>query len=369
MKIRSAARLAAICLAVALATCPVHAEGVLAVRLPVDRQVVQRNQRNQADVAISGTIDGADMIEARADLAAGVTHGKSVDWTVIAKGDDIAKGQFTGKLALDAGGWYVVALRARRGEKVLAEAKVEKVGVGEVFVTAGQSNSANYGQPRQAARDDRVVYCDGNAFVPARDPITGACGSNGSPWPILGDLIAESQQVPVCFRSASQTWTEVKNWMPGVAFRKFRLYENLVQCVKPFGNNGVRAVLWHQGESDSLAKTSAETYCNRLKTVIESLDKDAGYEIPWFVAQASFHPGSKEPEEKEVADGQQLLWKKKIARGGPVTDDLLGKEYRHDGVHFNQLGLTTHAQRWFAALAAEYKWSGAETPANEHGQK
>jgi hypothetical protein len=40
---------------------------------------------------------------------------------------------------------------------------------------------------------------------------------------------------------------------------------------------------------------------------------------------------------------------------GAVTDGI-GKEYRSDGVHFSQLGLTTHAERWFAALAAEYKW-------------
>ena len=227
---------------------------------------------------------------------------------------------------------------------------------------AGQSNSANYGKPRQVAKDNRVVYYNGKSFVPAKDPIPGGCGNGGSIWPILGDHIAESQQVPVCFRSVSLTWTEVKNWMPGVKYKKWMLYDNLVKCVDDFGHGGVRAVLWHQGESDSLAKTPAETYCNRLTTIIESLNKEAGYEIPWFVAQASFHTGTKEPEEKEVARGQQLLWEKQIANKGPVTDDL-GKKYRIDGVHFNQLGLTTHASRWFNVLSAEYKWKAG--PANK----
>jgi hypothetical protein len=252
-------------------------------------------------------------------------------------------------MSMEAGGWYTVTIRTRLDEDVVAESKIMKVGVGDVFITAGQSNSANYGRPRQAAKDDRVVSYNGKSFVPAKDPIPGGCGGGGSVWPILGDHIVKSQQVPVCFRSASLTWTEVKNWLPGVKYRNLMLYDNLVKRVGEFGKNGVRAVLWHQGESDSLAKTSAETYCSRLKTIIESLNKDAGYEIPWFVAQASFHPGSKEPEEQEVARGQQLLWERDIARKGPVTDDL-GTEYRSDGVHFNQLGLTTHGERWFKAL-------------------
>ena len=38
-----------------------------------------------------------------------------------------------------------------------------------------------------------------------------------------------------------------------------------------------------------------------------------------------------------------------------------GKKYRSDGVHFNQLGLTTHAERWFQALAAQYGWKSGSS--------
>ena len=129
-------------------------------------------------------------------------------------------------------------------------------------------------------------------------------------------------------------------------------------------------MLWHQGESDTLVKTSAETYCDRIKTIVETLNKDAGYEIPWVVAQASFHPGSQAPEQEQVAKGQQLLWAKKICYQGPVTDDLLGPEYRHDGVHFNQKGLAKHAERWFYALNNAFQWktyssSGSEAAAGK----
>jgi len=323
-----------------LGDLPIRAEAPrieLPISTPISRQVFQRDADEQAIITIRGTVnDAVDFIEARAELVEGATQGRGTDWIVVAKKDRIIAGAFTGELRLNAGGWYKITVRARRGEQVLAEATIDRVGIGEVFVTAGQSNSANFGTPQQEAKDDRVVYYDGRSYVPARDPIPGGCGGGGSPWAILGDSIVASQGIPVCFRSASLTWTGVKNWMPPDT----QLYGNLVQCVRSFGTNGVRAVLWHQGESDSLAKTSAATYCDRLRTIVETLNRDCGYPLPWFVAQASFHPGSTEPEQKEVAKGQQMLWEKKFVF---------------------QAGLTAHAQRWFDALRTHYGWK--TTPA------
>jgi hypothetical protein len=355
---------AAICCAVFFATGSVFAEDALTINLPLERQVTQRTARNQADITIAGVVEGlADVIEAKADLGKVATRGKAADWTTIAQGPAIAEGKFSGKLSLEAGGWYVISIRALRGKQVIATGTITKVGVGEVFITAGQSNSANYGTERQAAKDDRVVYFNdldknhretGATFIPAEDPIPGGAGKGGSPWALLGDHIVKSQQVPVCFESCMLVYASSKSWHPGGG-----LHKDLIKGVTHYGKHGVRAVLWHQGESDSIGNVPAQTYCDNLTRIIEALDKEAGYEIPWFVAQASFHPHPKATAaaQEQVAKGQHLLWERGIAHKGPNTDDL-GPEYRHkwDKVHFNQRGLTTHAQRWFEALAAEYKW-------------
>ena len=320
---------------------------------PVSCQVFQRGREDRAGILVEGQLVGnVDGIEAKADLAPGTKRGTATKWVVIATRQQIAQGKFSGRMLLGAGGWYQLTVRARQGGRVLAEQVVDKVGVGEVFITAGQSNSANFGQPPQETKDDRVVYFNGKGYQHAKDPIPGGCGGGGSPWALLGDRIAASQQVPVCFRSTSLTWTEVKNWLPPDT----DLYKNLAACAKVLGKGGVRAVLWHQGESDTLVKTSAGTYCERVQMMVAALNKDAGYVIPWVVAEASFHPGSKAPEQAEVAKGQRLLWQKKICFQGPLTDDLLGAEFRHDGVHFNQKGLEQHAARWFDALSRAFQW-------------
>lgn len=361
MKTTSIKRWLLLGLAFLSAGAHIHAEDAkvsLILTSPISRQVFQRGAADQTEVALTGTISSkADVIEVQADLAPGALRGKATQWVAVTPPGQSVEGNFAGHFTLATGGWYRVTVRARVGGRVVAEQTVDKVGVGEVFVTAGQSNSANFGNPKQTAKDDRVVYFDGKGFVPAKDPIPGGCGGGGSPWALLGDRIASSQQVPVCFRSASLNWTEVAAWLPP----ETPLYKNLATCVRTFGKNAVRAVLWHQGESDTLVNTSAETYAGRVKTIIDALNKDAGYTLPWVVAQASFHPGSQAPAQDQVAKGQQLLWAKGTCAKGPVTDDLLGAEFRHDGVHFNQKGLTTHADRWFETLSAAFQWKAEPT--------
>ena len=335
-----------------------EAKATLTLTSPSSHQVFQRDQKNHANILIQGTISSkADTIEAKVDLQSSTLRQAIMEWKVVGTIDPAREGRFSFQVSVPAGGWYQMTIRAKSGGAILAEQTVDKVGVGEVLITAGQSNSANFGNPKQQAKDDRVVYFNGKNFVPAKDPIPGGCGGGGSPWPLLGDRIVASQQVPVCFRSASLNWTEVAAWLPP----NTPLYKNLSACAQAFGKDGVRAVLWHQGESDTLVKTSAETYAERIKLIVDALNKDTGYALPWLVAEASFHPGSQAPEQAQVAKGQQLLWAKGICQQGPITDDLLGAEFRHDGVHFNQKGLEKHADRWFEALSVACQWKANAT--------
>ena len=46
------------------------------------------------------------------------------------------------------------------------------MGVGDVFVVAGQSNSANHGEKRQTTQTQRVAAFDGKAWRIANDPRT-----------------------------------------------------------------------------------------------------------------------------------------------------------------------------------------------------
>ena len=51
-----------------------------------------------------------------------------------------------------------------------AETAVEHVGVGEVFVIAGQSNSSNHGGDKQAKKTGKVAAFDRKRWHTANDP-------------------------------------------------------------------------------------------------------------------------------------------------------------------------------------------------------
>jgi hypothetical protein len=78
--------------------------------------------------------------------------------------------------------------------------------------------------------------------------------------------------------------------------------------------------------------------------------KDAGHQLPWWVAQASFHPGPRAPGLEMAAKGNQWFRTRKICFQGPPASDLRDSECLLHGVHFNWKGLEKPAERWFDAL-------------------
>jgi hypothetical protein len=88
--------------------------------------------------------------------------------------------EFRAELTAPVGGWYRLQVRIRRDETILGEAAVEHVGVGEVFVIAGQSNSANHGEEKQQNRTGLVAAFSGTGWMLANDPQPGASGRAGT---------------------------------------------------------------------------------------------------------------------------------------------------------------------------------------------
>ena len=318
-----------------------NAQAVVVQSLPT-RAVFQRNDVNQAAVPIEGTFTELNVtsIEARAVPRPGFS-GAATSWQQI-DGAPLG-GIFNGSLNTSAG-WYDVQVRSMNGATAIQTQTVERIGVGEVFITAGQSNSANHGAPTQQPSDDRVlalIVAGGNWQV-ANDPQPVATGTGGSPWPAMGDQLAERHDVPVGFYSVGWGGTRVDQWLPGGS-----LYPRLKSAVEHFGPNGVRAILWHQGESDTLAGTSAAVYQQRLESVISQSRTDAGFDVPWGIALVSYISGN---FDQDIINGQlATIDDDPLAFQGPNTDLLLGSTWRI-GVHFNAAGLTEHGQQWDDAI-------------------
>lgn len=283
------------------------------------------------------------------------------------------------------GGLYAVQVRAND-----SLSREVDLGVGEVFAIAGQSNASgavNCGElPTQHPRF--VQFFNARTTCQDHDPggkglPGGSTGCSGPTknfrfyWGALGDLFAERLGVPVVFYQTAYSGSQVDDWDrgsqgqvtrfgPGVPYASLRAV--LTGVVR---QTGLRAVLWHQGESDHLTPQ----YDAALNRVIGRTWADAGFSLPWVVARASYNGGNTspalvrqqvrvigyashanaDPEAPVKAYGDPFpgpfgRWG---VFSGPFTDSL-GAAFRCDNVHFGQNGQQRVAEAWFDAFTRPY---------------
>ena len=346
------------------------AASALQIIHPVDRAVVQRRDRagGSIPVEVVAELPEAGSVEARVALA------DDPPWQPLQRDGD----HFRGACDAPAGGWHRLEVRSIVDGAVAGTARVERVGVGEVFVVAGQSNSANHGEEKLVPGDERVVTLDPEGvWRVAADPQPGASGDAGSFLPALGDRLVAEFDVPVGFVACGIGATSVREWLPegsrfpapptltarvrpaaaggfesdGAAFAM--LIRRMEQC----GPEGCRAVLWHQGESDANQQDRSRTlpgplYEAMLERIIRASRGGLGREVPWFVARATYHvPGDE--SSTDIRAAQAAVCRDGLALPGPDTDTLTGslRDSGGRGVHFSGAGQRRHAEAWAAAIA------------------
>jgi hypothetical protein len=248
-----------------------------------------------------------------------------------------------------AGGWYRLEVRA--GNET---ASVEPVGVGEVFLIAGQSYAANCNDERLKVTEpqQRVTCLDPatGAWRVADDPQPGASNykDGGSIWPPFGDELAKRLRVPVGFANVAWQGTSSVQWLPGGNH-----HQNLVQAAKQVG--AFRAVLWQQGESDVIAGTPADKYVANIQAIRAALLKECGFEVPWLPAKSTSHPTVYNNPKQEAVIRQAVdnLWKTQGFFRGPDTDTLTGENRggANSCQHFSATGQRRAAALWVEAVS------------------
>jgi hypothetical protein len=239
-------------------------------------------------------------------------------------------------------------------------ATIGHVGVGDVFVVAGQSNVSNSGAQRLTVGNDHVSAFNGAGWQLANDPQPLTAGAGGSVWPVAGSYLAVRTGVPIAFVNVSVPGSFVAAWVPGSAnFEGAPGRLGLRQAVNAFGAGGVKAVLWGQGESDTSKCTPAARYQAQLTAIAREVAK---YGVKFVVATDAYggtFPGVNRCQ-RQIQLAQQRVVKTLpgVAFAGPNTDFLVGKQYRAPDAdrHFNQLhftgvGSTVAGQAWADAVA------------------
>ncbi|GAB3880960.1 T9SS type A sorting domain-containing protein [Spirosoma agri] len=360
---------------------PVLAIAQIQVSFPVSRAVFQRNTNNEATIRINGFFTtAATRIDARVQARDG--QGTSTDWVTLQ--NNPAGGVFSGDLTAK-GGWYNLELRAINGDQQVGTTTVERVGIGEVFVVAGQSNAQGVYDDMASASDDRincVNYFDASESPndPPNDVLNRFShinqGGNITPrgvgswsWGRLGDLLAQRLNVPILFFNAGYIGTAVINWREsaesgrtesiysqGLYYPNGQPYANLRIALQFYTNMlGVRAVLWQQGEAENFDNTSQSSYVTNLQYIINRSRQEAGKNIPWVVARVSYSGDSRGTRPGIIAAQNQIIATVSNVFAGPATDGIQIPRQRaprtvFDDVHFDVNGLLEVASAWNNSL-------------------
>jgi len=353
------------------------------VTSPQQYQVIQRDASDKGKVSFFGSINAS-----HPNIRIALTNNSGS--IVAEKTITVSNGttQFNDSLTAPAGGPYTAWMQELDVSKTsaLAEAKVSDVGIGEVFLVAGQSNSAFYGETPQ-----------GNSSLTSRGMLNNSplkqdsliwsqkidSGPRGSAWPTFVNSMKNYFKVPVAVVVVGCGGTKIRQWLPSDDPLSIAtdpacwpetalggLYSRLVRASKALVT--YRALLWHQGEADTAATTPTSIYKDSLLKIMARLNSDTGVTQKWFVANTSFVPDDREVcnlknsplinagKMLNVRKAQQSLWDNKTIFPGPDTDGLIGPDFRYsfvpDGsnpgacIHFSSNGLKIHGLLWFKAV-------------------
>lgn len=350
--------------------------GQLTVTYPIENSVFQRDLNNQATVYVAGYFSQAlDAVEVKfTPIRQG--WGQESNWMTLQGG--LQKGHFSGNIGW-SGGWYRLDLRGKSGGNVVGSAVVNKVGVGEVFLIAGQSNGqGRVGYGAQPASDERVIHADYDGTSGPNQPfpypsfstlqaddVISPRGKSSWLWGKLGDALSSRLNVPILFYNTAWDGSAVRAWKESINGIGWSVYDpslSFEPAGMPYGNlrqvmlnyvaiTGLRAILWMQGEADNDVGTSQGSYYADLETLINQTRNEFNRNISWVIARESY-TGRAGIGAAIVNAQNQIIQNMGNIFPGPELDKV--QVPRPDGYHFSDGGLLTAASEWNNYLSSDF---------------
>jgi hypothetical protein len=235
------------------------------VSSPSAYQVVQRDAAGLADIVVRGRLVGlSGTVQIR---------WSSRTWM---RAPCSKTGRFRVRMSSCRQGQGAVIVRSARCHAVAAT--VPYVGVGDIYVIAGQSNASGRGKHLNHAVNPVMkagLFGNDDRWGPLVDPTDLAAGqvdevssdrdAAGSIWPLIANRLMRREAVPVAFIPCATGATPLSEWVRDSIrpWSSKTLFGSMLRRVHAVGGR-VRAVLFWQGERDARGPTSRSEYAAGL---------------------------------------------------------------------------------------------------------
>lgn len=259
--------------------------GAIIERGPCDWQILQQDKAGMASFQLAGHWVGetGGQVQVRLVLeATGQPVLQHLDWQSVTTAAD---GTWQGELSqIPAGGLYRLETRYNPKGNLAGEWSARGdlrhfIGVGDLWLIAGQSNSAGYGKGPVYDPPEFGVHMLGNnerwalASHPLNDstdtqhPVNReAANSAHSPYLHFGRLLKQQLGFPIGLIQTALGGSALAPWNPSETHSAV-LYQNMLNCASLAGGH-IKGILWYQGESDAtsaLAPTYADRFCKAVQ--------------------------------------------------------------------------------------------------------
>lgn len=322
--------------------------GVLIEAAPQDWQILQ-----QKEGAAKITASGRYVLPPESDITQPVVYLRIVredngmpvvDWQPA----KLQAGEtWEGELTVPAGGLYrLETCLTQQGNPVLEWATRgdmrHHLGVGDLYVIAGQSNSAGYGKDpfydppelgvhlcRNSLRWDLATHPMNESTDMAHPANLEGCNPGASPYLAFGKLLRRELGYPIGLLQTSLGGSPLSQWNPE---EDGRLYRSMMEVIASQGGS-VRGVLWYQGCSD-VGKEESRTYGERFTRVVRAFREEMGEDTPWLTVQLNRRLRQEEVSAEDAGWGRVREAQRQAARNllgisiVPATDCGLS-----DGIH------------------------------------
>lgn len=207
-----------------------------------------------------------------------------------------------------------------------------------IFLTYGQSNSANYGEMGYSVNNEVFQFYNDSTYL-YKDPSLGGEGEGGSVWGMVGDkLIENAVYDQVVFSVTGWGGRSIGQLNQGKYYEYF--IGNYCQLLKRFGR--VDGILFHQGEANN--RLENQDYYNEFELFYNKM-KDDGICSPFYLSLVSYC--NNEVDSTLLSIQNDLIINFENVLRGPNTDLLIAPQYRLvDGCHFSLLGLQHFSDKW-----------------------
>lgn len=256
---------------------------------PVDFRFFQRDV-----TTLLGTIEFSgehNDIDANHDIEASYD---GVNWTTISSNVP-ANTTFTGQITNVPKGQYTVMVRFVDDTSI--SQTLFYVSIGEYFPIMGQSNASSKITSTQKCNDPvykLILFGNDYVFKEFDETVNGwfdsttgqidavsadTSGGPGSIWPILGEMLIQALDCPVCFGPNTLEGTPVEDFLPGVDhYDRATLYGSFLHRTMN-GIGGCRNVLFWGGESNMGESTSTVDMENYISQLAAAIFGDTGSKL------------------------------------------------------------------------------------------